>query len=93
LASIGRNSSPQARLQGHNFSSANSATSREKVSLRERAQTQAGSDKEPQLRPSTQVYILSFKREIVLSYILSSGYIGIYEPTYKLLFHKGQGYF
>lgn len=39
LANIGRNSSPQARLQGgHNFSS---ATSREKVSLRDRALTQA----------------------------------------------------
>jgi hypothetical protein len=87
LANIGRNSSPQARLQGHNFST--NAASREKVSLRDRALTQATEAKES--RPPSQVYILSFKREVVLSYLLSSGYIGTYEPTYKLLFNRLQG--
>jgi hypothetical protein len=34
------------------------------------------------------VYILQYKKEIVLSYVLNTGYIGTYEQTYKLLYNK-----
>jgi len=33
-------------------------------------------------------YVLDFKREVVLSYIMNTGYIGTYESNYKLLYNK-----
>lgn len=33
-------------------------------------------------------YVLDFKREVVLSYILNTGYIGTYESHYKLMYNK-----
>jgi hypothetical protein len=65
----------------NHFSSTNS---NHKVSVRERAHTQVTTD----AKHSSHTYILTFKREIVMSYLLSTGYVGIYEPNYKLLFNK-----
>lgn len=41
----------------------------------------------------THIFIIDFKREIILSYILNTGYIGTYEPTYKLLYNKKDEYY
>jgi hypothetical protein len=38
------------------------------------------------------VYILQYKKEIVLSYLLNTGYIGTYEHNYKLLYNKLEKY-
>jgi len=38
------------------------------------------------------VYILQYKKEIVLSYLLNTGYIGTYEQNYKLLYNKLEKY-
>lgn len=37
---------------------------------------------------ATHVYIVDYKKEVVLSYLLNTGYVGTYEPTYKLLYNK-----
>lgn len=36
----------------------------------------------------THTYIVEYKKEIILSYLLNNGYIGTYEPTYKLIYNK-----
>jgi hypothetical protein len=41
---------------------------------------------------SSYVYILQYKKEIVLSYLLNTGYIGTYEQNYRLLFNKLEKY-
>jgi len=38
------------------------------------------------------IYILQYKKEIVLSYLLNTGYIGTYEQNYKLLYNKLEKY-
>jgi len=38
-------------------------------------------------------YVLDFKREVVLSYIMNTGYIGTYESNYKLLYNKNDKLF
>jgi hypothetical protein len=88
LANIGRNTSPQVHKTGNYFSN---TSSREKISLRDRAFTQSSTEIKEVTKHSAHAYIIAFKREIVLSYLLNTGYIGIYEPTYKLLFNKNQG--
>ena len=40
------------------------------------------------LKMATYVYILEYKREIISSYLLNTGYIGTYEPNYKILYNK-----
>jgi hypothetical protein len=94
LGNIGRSISPQAKnVQGLG----NKTSSREKISLRDRSSSQAGSQIGIQARPSTSMvklathaFIVAFKKEIVLSYLLNTGYVGTYEPNYKLLYNKQQ---
>jgi hypothetical protein len=63
------------------------------VSLRERAITQAVTTSQPsqQLTASSfqvYAYIAAYRKEIVMSYIMNTGYVGTYEPNYKLLFNS-----
>ena len=34
------------------------------------------------------VMIVEYRREIISSYLLNTGYVGTYEPTYKLLYNR-----
>lgn len=44
------------------------------------------------IKLATHVFVVAFKKEIVLSYLLNTGYVGTYEPNYKLLYNKQQEY-
>ena len=35
---------------------------------------------------------MDYRKEIILSYLLNTGYIGTYEPNYKLLYNKKNEY-
>lgn len=52
----------------------------------------SSTDREQKKTAETQLvkfpYVLDFKREVVLSYIMNTGYIGTYESNYKLLYNK-----
>ena len=94
LAIIGRNTSPQAKNLRPQSNLAPDS-SREKISLRDRANShssQVGQIRSSAYKFTNIVFILSFKRDIVFSYLMNTGYIGTYEPGYKLLFNKTQGY-
>jgi len=90
---IGRSSSPQTR--NPNPFGTNSV-SKEKISLRDRSNTHSTNSglqvKQPVAKLASHVYVVSFKKEIVMSYMLNTGYVGTYEPSYKLLYNKRQGY-
>ncbi len=52
----------------------------------------SSTDREQKKTAETQLvkfpYVIDFKREVVLSYIMNTGYIGTYEANYKLLYNK-----
>ena len=85
-------------MQAHTFSNTHCASSKEKISLRDRIfsnispPTEGEKIKENLPKLATYIYISDFKKEIVLSYQLNTGYVGTYEPNYKLLYNKRNEY-
>lgn len=99
LGNISRNISPLSKnMQAHTFSNTHCASSKEKISLRDRIfsnispPTEGEKIKENLPKLATYIYISDFKKEIVLSYQLNTGYVGTYEPNYKLLYNKRNEY-
>ena len=37
------------------------------------------------------MYVLEYRQDVVWNYILSNGYVGTYEPNYKIIFNKNDG--
>jgi len=99
LSHISRSISPQSRLVHPKTFNGNSSLSRDKFSLKDRAISMrtGGTPREKMMRENppklaNYVYILEYKREIVSSYLLNTGYVGTYEPNYKLLYNKKDEY-
>jgi len=104
LASIGRSTSNSSRIMNNLETSARSLNKNNSLVMSSSSRnlpsrpssSYISTMNEPQKKVETTVvkypYVLDFKREVVMSYVMNTGYIGTYETHYKLLYNKTDKY-